>query len=113
MEHYLGVTKAAGISDEEVGAAQAIAIPVTGPVTLTTVLFVRCAVIAFSRRRRRRPDRSGCQQLQEFSAGRGDFRPRRASRNCALTFPADTAMTIAWAAPISSSEIPAALVTPR
>ncbi len=29
MEHYLGVTKASGISDEEVGAAQAIVMAVS------------------------------------------------------------------------------------
>ncbi len=29
MEHYLGVTKAAGISDEEIGAAQAIVMAVS------------------------------------------------------------------------------------
>ncbi len=29
MEHYLGVTKASGISDEEIGAAQAIVMAVS------------------------------------------------------------------------------------
>ena len=35
------------------------------------------------------------------------------SRSWALTFPAETAMTTAWTAPISSSEIPISLATPR
>jgi hypothetical protein len=37
----------------------------------------------------------------------------RTSWSWALTFPAETAMTTAWTAPISSSEIPMSLATPR
>lgn len=37
----------------------------------------------------------------------------RASRNCALTLPAETAITIACTAPISSSLNPCSLATPK
>lgn len=39
--------------------------------------------------------------------------PLRASRNCALTLPAETAITIDCTAPISSSVSPSSLATPK
>ncbi len=54
MEHYLGVTKAAGISDEEMGAAQAIVMAVSAGRVRAQFREVR------RRRKSPRPDENSC-----------------------------------------------------